>query len=85
MTEYIENRRHVMERNPNFRGEPYPCEGEPGDKEKGCSPIAASACRSSTRSSFDHREGEACRARRSSCRATTTSPAIERLDYGHRD
>ena len=34
-TEYIENRRHVLERNPNFRGEPYPCEGEPGDKEKG--------------------------------------------------
>ena len=36
-TEYIENRRHVIERNPNFRGEPYPCEGEPGDKEKGLS------------------------------------------------
>ncbi len=35
LTEYVENRRHVLERNPNFRGEPYPCEGEPGDKEKG--------------------------------------------------
>ena len=35
LTEYIENRRHVLERNPNFHGETYPCEGEPGDKEKG--------------------------------------------------
>ncbi len=34
-TEYIENRRHTLVRNPNFRGEPYPCDGEPGDKEKG--------------------------------------------------
>jgi ABC-type transport system substrate-binding protein len=25
--EYAQNRRHVMVRNPNFRGEPYPCEG----------------------------------------------------------
>ncbi len=27
--------RYVMERNPNYRGEPYPCEGMPGDNEKG--------------------------------------------------
>ena len=24
-----------MQRNPNYRGEPYPCEGMPGDKEAG--------------------------------------------------
>ncbi len=30
LVEYQENRRHVLERNPNFRGEPYPCEGEDG-------------------------------------------------------
>src|SRR5690606_16144251 len=30
MGESLINRRHVLERNPNFRGEPYPCEGEPG-------------------------------------------------------
>ncbi len=35
LTEFTENRRHVLERNPNFRGEPYPCEGETGDAEKG--------------------------------------------------
>ncbi len=37
LTEYIENRRHVLQRNPNFRGEPYPCDGEPGDREQGLS------------------------------------------------
>jgi ABC-type transport system substrate-binding protein len=35
MTEFVQDRRHVMKRNPNFRGEPYPCEGMPGDKEAG--------------------------------------------------
>jgi ABC-type transport system substrate-binding protein len=34
-TEYIENRQHTLVRNPNYRGIPYPCEGEPGDKEAG--------------------------------------------------
>ena len=29
------NRKMVLERNPNFRGEPYPSEGEPGDAEQG--------------------------------------------------
>ena len=35
MTEYVKDRRHVLTRNPNYRGEPYPCEGMPGDKEAG--------------------------------------------------
>jgi ABC-type transport system substrate-binding protein len=35
MVEFIKDRRHVMKRNPNYRGEPYPCEGAPGDKEAG--------------------------------------------------
>jgi ABC-type transport system substrate-binding protein len=35
MTEFVQDRRHVMKRNPNYRGEPYPCEGGPGDKEAG--------------------------------------------------
>ena len=35
MVEFIKDRRHVMKRNPNYRGEPYPCEGMPGDKEAG--------------------------------------------------
>lgn len=35
MVESLQNRRHVMARNPNFRGQPYPCEGEPGDEAAG--------------------------------------------------
>ena len=35
MTEFVQDRRHVMKRNPNFRGDAYPCEGMPGDKEAG--------------------------------------------------
>jgi ABC-type transport system substrate-binding protein len=35
MVESIQNRRHVLARNPNFRGEPYPCEGEPEDQANG--------------------------------------------------
>ena len=35
MWENVKDRRHVMKRNPNYRGEPYPCEGEPEDKAAG--------------------------------------------------
>ena len=35
MSQFIRDRLHVMKRNPNYRGEPYPCEGEPGDKAAG--------------------------------------------------
>ena len=35
LTENDPNRRMVLSRNPNFRGETYPCEGEPGDREAG--------------------------------------------------
>ncbi len=35
LTEFQQDRRHVMKRNPNYHGETYPCEGMPGDKEAG--------------------------------------------------
>jgi len=35
LTDYVQDRRHVLSRNPNFHGETYPCEGMPGDKEAG--------------------------------------------------
>ncbi len=35
LTESILNRRHVLSRNPYFRGEPYPCEGEAADQANG--------------------------------------------------
>ncbi|MCU0969785.1 MAG: ABC transporter substrate-binding protein [Rubrivivax sp.] len=35
MQEYVQDRRHVLVRNPNYRGEPYPCEGMPEDAAAG--------------------------------------------------
>lgn len=35
VTEYRKDRRIVMERNPNYRGEPYPCEGTEADRKAG--------------------------------------------------
>ncbi len=35
MVDYVQDRRHVLKRNPNYHGETYPCEGMPGDKEAG--------------------------------------------------
>ena len=35
LTESKVNSRHVLSRNPNFRGEPFPCEGEDGDQAAG--------------------------------------------------
>jgi ABC-type transport system substrate-binding protein len=35
LSENDPNSRMVLARNPNFRGEPYPSEGEPGDAERG--------------------------------------------------
>jgi ABC-type transport system substrate-binding protein len=35
MTEYQQDRRHVLKRNPNFRGDTYPCEGSAEDKAAG--------------------------------------------------
>jgi ABC-type transport system substrate-binding protein len=34
LTEYIPNHRMELQRNPNYRGEAYPCEGEPEDKAR---------------------------------------------------
>ncbi len=35
VTEFVKDRRIVMERNPNYRGEPYPCDGMPEDRAAG--------------------------------------------------
>lgn len=35
MTEVVTDRRHVMRRNPHYRGTPYPCEGEAADRDAG--------------------------------------------------
>jgi ABC-type transport system substrate-binding protein len=35
MREFERDRLHVLERNPHYRGKPYPCEGQPQDKAAG--------------------------------------------------
>ncbi|HOX68829.1 MAG TPA: ABC transporter substrate-binding protein [Burkholderiaceae bacterium] len=35
MAESVQDTRHVMKRNPNYRGEPYPCEGVEADRTNG--------------------------------------------------
>jgi ABC-type transport system substrate-binding protein len=35
MWDYVQDRRHVLKRNPNYRGGTYPCEGMPQDKAAG--------------------------------------------------
>ena len=80
-TEYIENRRHVIERNPNFRGETYPCEGEPGDKEKGYLDDCGKMIPFVDKVVFDlEKEGVPLQAK--FLQGYYDSPAIERLDYG---
>lgn len=35
LSEFVPNSRMILERNPNYRGEPYPCDGEPDDHANG--------------------------------------------------
>jgi ABC-type transport system substrate-binding protein len=81
LTEYVENRRHVLERNPNFRGEAYPCEGEPGDKEKGYLDDCGKTIPFIDKVVFDI-EKERVPLDAKFLQGYYDSPAIERLDFG---
>ena len=81
LTEYIENRRHVLERNPNFHGETYPCEGEPGDREKGYLADCGKAIPFVDKVVFDI-EKERVPLDAKFLQGYYDSPAIERLDFG---
>jgi ABC-type transport system substrate-binding protein len=35
LVDYVQDRRHILKRNPNYRGVPYPCDGMPEDKALG--------------------------------------------------
>ena len=76
LTEYQENRRHVLSRNPNFRGEPYPCEGEAGGQGRRPARRLRQADALHRPGRVLDREGEASRTRPSSCRATTTTRSL---------
>ena len=81
LTEFIENRRHVLQRNPNFRGEPYPCEGEPGDREQGYLADCGKTTPFVSKVVFDI-EKENVPLHAKFMQGYYDSPAIERLDYG---
>jgi len=81
LTVYEENRRHVLERNPNFHGELYPCDGEPGDREKGYLADCGKALPFVDKVVFDiEKEGVPLQAK--FLQGYYDSPAVERLDYG---
>ncbi|HKN08967.1 MAG TPA: ABC transporter substrate-binding protein, partial [Pseudomonadota bacterium] len=81
LTEYVENRRHVLRRNPNFHGEKYPCEGEAGDREKGYLDDCGKNIPFVDAVVFDiEKEGVPLQAK--FLQGYYDSPAIERLDYG---
>ena len=81
LTVYEENRRHVLERNPNFHGELYPCDGEPGDKEKGYLDDCGKKLPFVDKVVFDI-EKEAVPLKAKFEQGYYDSPAVERLDYG---
>lgn len=81
LTEFTENRRLVLLRNPNFRGEPYPCEGEPGDKEKGYLDDCGKMTPFVDKVVFDV-EKESAPQLIKFMQGYYDSPALERLDMG---
>ncbi|HET7032610.1 MAG TPA: ABC transporter substrate-binding protein, partial [Casimicrobiaceae bacterium] len=81
LTVYEENRRHVLERNPNFHGETYPCDGEPGDKERGYLVDCGKPLPFVDKVVFDI-EKEAVPLEAKFLQGYYDSPAVERLDYG---
>lgn len=81
LTDYVENRRHVLERNPNFHGDTYPCDGEPGDREKGYLDDCGKPLPFIDKIVFDiEKEGVPLQAK--FMQGYYDSPAIERLDQG---
>lgn len=82
LVESIENRRHVMQRNPLFRKtELYPCEGEPGDKEKGYLEDCGKSLPFIDRIEISA-EKESVPLRTKFLQGYYDSPQIERLDNG---
>ena len=63
----------VMKRNPNYRGEPYPCEGMPGDKEAGLLDDCGKTMPFIDTHRLDRRARSGRRSAASSARASTTS------------
>ena len=84
LTENNPNSRMVLERNPNFRGEPYPSEGEPGDAAAGLLADAGKPHAVHRPRRVHAREGKHSATGTSSCRATTTLRASARTSSTRR-
>jgi len=81
LTVFEENRRHVLERNPNFRGQPYPCDGEPRDKADGLLADCGKPTPFADKVVFNI-EKEAIPLKTKFFQGYYDAPQIERLDQG---
>ncbi len=81
MQTYEENRQHIMVRNPLYRGEPYPCEGETGDREAGLLADCGRPLPFADRIVFTL-EKEALPLRAKFLQGYYDSPAVDRSDVG---
>lgn len=81
MSVFEENRRHEMVKNPLFRFVPYPCEGEPGDKEKGYLDACGKPLPLVDRVVFEI-EKEAVPLQTKFLQGYYDSPSIDRVDTG---
>lgn len=81
MAVFEENRRHVLEKNPLFRKEAYPCEGEPGDRERGLLEACGKPLPLTDRVVFDI-EKEAVPLQTKFLQGYYDSPSIDRVDTG---
>ena len=81
LTVFEENRRHTLERNPNFRGQPYPCEGETKDKAAGMLADCGKMTPFVDRVEFKI-EKEAIPLKTKFFQGYYDAPQIERLDQG---
>ena len=81
MAKFLENRQHVLVKNPLFRGETYPCEGSPGDKEAGFLAPCGTPLPRVDKVIFDI-EKEAVPLQSKFLQGYYDSPLIDRVDMG---
>ena len=81
MSVFEENRRHEMVKNPNFRLETYPCEGEASDRENGYLEGCGKPLPLVKRAVFDI-EKEAVPLQTKFLQGYFDSPSIDRVDTG---
>lgn len=81
METFLENRQHVMVKNPLFRGETYPCEGEESDRSAGFLTPCGETLPRVERVVFDI-EKEAVPLQSKFLQGYYDSPLIDRVDMG---